>query len=132
MEHLRDGQYTRSRTALTLAGMGAKFGATSENGRIIFLSRPEKTDPASPARRDFITRAFQAPAALIPGRLGRPHAFDGPRESATDAEFHLHPHYRSQRPLDATLLKTQAGTDEFVTEKYADQIAAILAKWRNE
>jgi len=33
------------------------------------------------------------------------------------------------RPLDALLLKTQAGLDDFVTEKYADQIAAILAAW---
>ncbi len=32
-------------------------------------------------------------------------------------------------PLEATLLKTQAGLDEFVTEKYHDQIAAILAEW---
>jgi tetratricopeptide (TPR) repeat protein/peroxiredoxin len=32
-------------------------------------------------------------------------------------------------PLDALLLKTQAGFDDFVTEKYADQIAAILAHW---
>jgi tetratricopeptide (TPR) repeat protein len=34
-------------------------------------------------------------------------------------------------PLDATLLKTQAGLDNFVTEKYHDQIAAILAEWRS-
>src|ERR1700687_5606049 len=33
------------------------------------------------------------------------------------------------RPLDSLLLKTQAGLDDFVTEKYADQIAAILAQW---
>jgi len=33
------------------------------------------------------------------------------------------------RPLDALLLKTQPGLDDFVTEKYADQIAAILAHW---
>jgi tetratricopeptide (TPR) repeat protein len=33
------------------------------------------------------------------------------------------------RPLDALLLKTQAGLDDFVTETYADQIAAILAQW---
>jgi len=33
------------------------------------------------------------------------------------------------RPLDALLLKTQAGLDDFVTEQYADQIAAILAQW---
>jgi tetratricopeptide (TPR) repeat protein/peroxiredoxin len=33
------------------------------------------------------------------------------------------------RPLDALLLKTEAGRDDFVTEKYADQISAILAQW---
>jgi hypothetical protein len=44
-------------------------------------------------------------------------------------EFHLHPHYRAQLPIEATLLKTQAGQDEFITEKYHDQIAAIFAEW---
>ncbi len=47
------------------------------------------------------------------------------------SEFHLHPHYRSQRPLDATLLKVKPGLDEFVTEKYADRIIAILENWRS-
>jgi tetratricopeptide (TPR) repeat protein len=50
-------------------------------------------------------------------------------ESTASAGFHLQPHYRTERPLDATLLKVQAGLDEFVTERYADQIAAILAEW---
>jgi tetratricopeptide (TPR) repeat protein len=45
------------------------------------------------------------------------------------AGFHLQPHYRTGRPLDATLLKAQAGLDDFITEKYADQIATILAEW---
>jgi tetratricopeptide (TPR) repeat protein len=48
---------------------------------------------------------------------------------ASDAGFHLHPHYRSERPLDASLLKVQAGHDDFITEQYADQIALILAQW---
>ncbi len=42
---------------------------------------------------------------------------------------HLHPHYRAQTPLDAVLLKAKAGLDDFVTEKYHDQIAAIFAEW---
>jgi tetratricopeptide (TPR) repeat protein/peroxiredoxin len=46
-----------------------------------------------------------------------------------NGELHLHPHYRAQMPLDATLLKTQAGLDAFVTEKYQDGIAAIFAGW---
>jgi tetratricopeptide (TPR) repeat protein/peroxiredoxin len=33
-------------------------------------------------------------------------------------------------PLDDLLLQTKAGSDDFVTEKYADEIAAILAQWR--
>ena len=44
-------------------------------------------------------------------------------------ELHLHPHYRSQRPLDATLRKVKAGLDVFVTEKYADWIIAVLKEW---
>jgi len=32
-------------------------------------------------------------------------------------------------PLDAMLLKTQAGLDNFVTEKYQEQITALLTEW---
>ncbi len=48
-----------------------------------------------------------------------------------DAEFRLRPHYRAQRPIESLLLKTQAGFDGFVTEKYHDQIAPIFAQWRS-
>jgi tetratricopeptide (TPR) repeat protein/peroxiredoxin len=71
---------------------------------------------------------------MVPGSL-RGFAFPGiyPSDSPTalpsGGEFHLHPQYRAQRPLDATLLKTQAGLDDFITEKYHDQIAATLAEW---
>ncbi len=51
------------------------------------------------------------------------------QDAPVAAEFHLKPHYRSERPLDATLLKVHPGLDEFITEKYADQLAAILAEW---
>ena len=44
-------------------------------------------------------------------------------------DFHLHPHYRSQLPLDAMLKKVAAGADDFVNEKYAEQIDAILRSW---
>jgi len=86
-------------------------------------------------RRDFLVRFCQgAGATLIPTRLW---GFTFPEfepltpSDATPpaAEFHLHPHYRSERPLDATLLKVQSGLDDFITEKYADQIAGVLAEW---
>jgi tetratricopeptide (TPR) repeat protein/peroxiredoxin len=57
--------------------------------------------------------------------LASPDSF----ESDSGAEFRLHPRYRAQRPLEATLLKTKAGFDDFVSEKYHDQIAAGLAEW---
>jgi len=49
-----------------------------------------------------------------------------------DAGFHLHPHYRAQTALDATLLKVKPELDDFITEKYQDQIAAILLEWRTD
>ncbi|MBV9339426.1 MAG: tetratricopeptide repeat protein, partial [Acidobacteria bacterium] len=50
---------------------------------------------------------------------------------ASDAqpEFHLQPHYRLNRPVDAALLKVQPGLDDFITEKYAEHITRILAQW---
>ena len=92
-------------------------------------------DPASRGRREFLSRCCQgATAALLPlglRGLAFPSIFDSPNMSlpVSDIDFHLHPRYRSQTPLDATLLKTQEGLDAFVTEKYQDQIAAILAEW---
>jgi tetratricopeptide (TPR) repeat protein/peroxiredoxin len=55
--------------------------------------------------------------------------FNSQNQHSPDCEFHLHPRYRAQSPLDATLLKVQAGMDEFVAEKYHNEIAAILAEW---
>jgi tetratricopeptide (TPR) repeat protein/peroxiredoxin len=84
-------------------------------------------------RREFLLRCCQgASAAMIPVGLRRwPLLFDS--DSATSklaaSEFHLHPHYRMPRPLDALLLKTDAGLDDFVTEQYANQIATILQQW---
>jgi tetratricopeptide (TPR) repeat protein len=86
-------------------------------------------------RREFLVRFCQgAGASLIPSSLwglANPisRGFASRNEPSADAGYHLHPHYRSERPVDATLLKVQAGLDDFITEKYADQIAAILAEW---
>ncbi len=41
----------------------------------------------------------------------------------------MRPRYRIERPLDAVLLKVQAGSDRFVNEKYAEEVAAILEEW---
>ena len=82
--------------------------------------------PRDPSRRDFMLRsALGAAATLLPAGFGV-YAFG---ETSHPAELHLHPHYRAQVPLDALLLKTQAGLDQFVTEKYHDQLACLLVAW---
>jgi tetratricopeptide (TPR) repeat protein len=77
---------------------------------------------------DLRRRSFLMGSLAVPflGRLGAQEV------PLVDAEFHLHPYYRAQTPLDATLLKVKAGLDDFVTENYHDQIAAILAQWRTD
>jgi len=52
-----------------------------------------------------------------------------PSGAPAGAQFYLHPRYRGERPLDAMLGKVQTGSDGFISEKWADQIDAILAEW---
>jgi len=86
-------------------------------------------------RREFLVRFCQgAGASLIPttfwGLTFPQFGSSAPPDAVpSNAGFQLHPHYRTGRPLDATLAKVQTGLDEFVSEKYADQIDAILADW---
>src|ERR1700722_5656348 len=86
-------------------------------------------------RRDFLVRFCQgAGAALVPARLWastffNPAQVSGHDDARSDAGFHIAPHYRSQRAVDATLLQVQTGLDDFPTEKYAEQIAEILREW---
>lgn len=122
--------------ALTHPDTDGSFGSTRDFAGDITLSRARKPHPHSDlSRRHFMVRFCQGTGAtLIPARLwgfAFPDAeFGADRASPpADAGFHLHPHYRSDRPLDATLLKVQAGLDDFITEKYADQVAATLAGW---
>jgi len=112
------------------------FGSTRDSAGDITLSRAGKPHPnVDLRRRDFLVRFCQGVGAtLVPASLWGltfPHSeFGADRVSPlADTGFHLHPHYRSERPLDATLLKVQAGLDDFITEKYVDRIAATLAGW---
>jgi tetratricopeptide (TPR) repeat protein len=102
--------------------------ATSRDPR----DRRVSADPLDAGRRNFLIRSCQGLAAsLVPAGLHSLalRSFPASKQISPDNEFHVHPHYRSQVPLDALLLKAKAGLDNFVTEKYADQLAAILAEW---
>ncbi len=47
-------------------------------------------------------------------------------------ELQLHPEYRATSGIAAILSKVPAGFDDFVTEKYQHQIAAIFREWSSE
>src|SRR5580704_3441521 len=99
------------------------------------------------SRRKFLTSCGQGAAAvLVPGGALKGIAcpffspvfhpvfypLNGQATEARGAEFHLHPQYRAQGTLDATLLQREAGHDEFLTEKAHDQMAAKLEAWRTD
>ncbi len=106
----------------------------------MYLSRAGKTNrqlgrlSVDQGRRDFLIRCLQgASATCLPACLSRPAFAAGfsTRAYAPSPEvaFHLHPRYRAKLPLEAVLLKTQAGLDQFVTEKYAERMEGMLAEW---
>ena len=126
-----------ARLTLTGCGTAVRFRLYTGIPGGIALSQPAKTnDLVDLRRRNFLIRCCQGvSAALVPARLRglalpSPHlTFDTQAVLPSNGELHLPPHYRAQMPFDAALLRTQAGLDNFVTEKYQDQIAEILAEW---
>jgi tetratricopeptide (TPR) repeat protein len=49
--------------------------------------------------------------------------------AAAPAELQLHPEYRVRRSIEGVLRKVPSGFDDFVTEKYQDEIEAIFRGW---
>ncbi len=98
-------------------------------------AEPGESGPINHGRREFLIRCCQGvSASLVPAKLcGLALPFtndlDSPSTLVPNGDFHLHPHYRTPRPLDALLVKTKAGLDDFISEKHADDIATILAAW---
>ena len=84
------------------------------------------------SRRDFLIRSCQGASALfVPSTLWNlsASASDAAFQPSSAPEFHLRPHYRAQLPIETMLRKVEAGSDDFITEKYAEQIQAILDNW---
>src|SRR5947209_13154024 len=85
------------------------------------------------SRRDFLVRLCRGTAAaFIASPVWEiPCVADATRTSGfpEGGGFVLRPRYRSERPLDAMLLKVPAGSDRFISEKYAEEIATVLGEW---
>ncbi|MGC1086833.1 MAG: FG-GAP-like repeat-containing protein [Candidatus Acidiferrum sp.] len=88
------------------------------------------------SRRIFLKKMRWAPALFLPAPICKA-AFRPPlgrtastREASFDlADYHVSPHYPAKSPLDDVLSKLQPGADEYVTEKYAFEIARALGEW---
>jgi tetratricopeptide (TPR) repeat protein len=86
------------------------------------------------SRREFLRRSCQgASLAFLPSGFGPALILPQPFQQTPPAgEFQIHPQYRTPRTLDAVLRKVQAGFDDFIAEKYQDQVAAIFTRWTNQ
>ncbi|MGA2813718.1 MAG: FG-GAP-like repeat-containing protein [Candidatus Acidiferrum sp.] len=93
----------------------------------------KKTSSVDLSRRKLLFQFGQGVSAFafLPGGLRfSPFApLIADRNSPPAREFYIHPHYQGTRELDGVLNHVQAGSDAFLTEKYHDQIAAILRVW---
>src|SRR3974377_716706 len=96
------------------------------------LSRsPKKRYPQDPSRRQFLRYCQGAPLVFFPSKL--PLAFLGrsapsPHPRTAD-EMQIHPQYRVKLGIEDVLRKVPAGLDQFVNEKYQDEISAVLEQW---
>src|SRR5271156_4019198 len=121
---------------LTGPGTGVRFSFLREKTREhrLRISR-KKRRLVDHSRRDFLLRCGQgASLAFLPAGLDWAcfPSLSSEKSPYPSNEFHVHPHYRMPRGLDAVLQKANAQFDDFDTEKYHDQVAAILSEWSSQ
>jgi tetratricopeptide (TPR) repeat protein/peroxiredoxin len=106
-----------------------------EQRRFALSRRRKNHSSVDLSRRKFLRHLGQgASFAFVPAGLAIPPFASRAsiQSSSTPADFHLYPQYRSQREIEAIFRKVRPGFDEFVTEKYEQQIATILRDWSSQ
>ena len=88
------------------------------------------------SRRTFLGLPGSLMASMFRPRLwGSPRpklaAFDLPLTTSelTPSDIRLSPHYRARSPLEDIFRYIDPGSDEFLSEKYAEEIEAIVRRW---
>src|SRR5260370_11583754 len=87
------------------------------------------------SRRNFLRGMRWAPVLFVPAPMrALPFGckFAAPPRAIPSfpfADFRLTPHYPAKSPLDDVLRLVAPGADEFITEKYAFEIARLLNDW---
>src|SRR3982074_2293962 len=106
--------------------------APAQQTRGLSLSRrSKKRSSIGISRREFLQYCQAAPLAFLPAAISSFPLVSSyaPKQSNSPDEFHVHPHYRLPRGIEAILRKVPAGFDEFVTEKYQDHVATVFKEW---
>ena len=100
----------------------------------ICLSRSwKKCRPTDLSRRRFLQYCQGAPLVFLPAGFPSPFLrFISQQTATVPVELQLHPEYRTKRGFEAILSKVPAGSDDFVTEKYQDEVEAIFREWSSE
>ena len=88
------------------------------------------------SRRIFLKKMRWAPALFLPAPICKAALRPSTGGTASGrvvsfglADYHVSPRYHAKSPLDDLLSKVAPGTDEYVTEKYAFEIARQLVEW---
>jgi tetratricopeptide (TPR) repeat protein/peroxiredoxin len=104
-------------------------------GAIQLAKEAKGLRPSSLSRRDFLAHSLLWAPGAFASVPPLKHTFAASRMLGADAGFadghdlRVTPHYRLRPPLDDVLRKVEPGFDAFVSEKYAEEIEAVLAKW---
>jgi tetratricopeptide (TPR) repeat protein/peroxiredoxin len=80
------------------------------------------------SRRKFLAQSASAvalPLAFPPAWSPLAYAF----QPSPGPDLHLEPHYRERLPLESMLAKVAPGSDAFISELYAQPVAAALRSW---
>jgi tetratricopeptide (TPR) repeat protein len=108
------------------------FALARHNVGSISLNGARKTrSTIAISRREFLQYCQGVPLAFLPSPassfLFSP--FHVGQQSAIPGELHLRPQYRVRRGIEDVLRKVPAGFDDFVTEKYHDQVDSVFREW---
>ena len=89
-----------------------------------------------PSRREFLRWCSGVPALWLPASftaaplvVGQEPNPQQQRTLSTPLDYRLTPRYPAGAPLDDVMRKVHSELDIFPTEKYAEEIEAILARW---
>jgi Flp pilus assembly protein TadD/peroxiredoxin len=95
-----------------------------------------KNDSQSLSRRTLLKGMGLAPLLLRPAPFlgysllfGPAKIFPNEKPAFPFSDAHLTPHYPAKSPLADVLRLVAPGSDEYITEKYASEIEALLKQW---